>query len=117
MLFARIVRPARPFSNVVSLPELKLQGATLVRDGSFVGVLAEREELAIAAAAKLRAKALWKETPVPEDFHGWLRQNVTSRTILKRSREVLHRGKASGPPIRSRSSRTPRSGPPARSPG
>ncbi|MFL6564709.1 MAG: molybdopterin cofactor-binding domain-containing protein [Burkholderiales bacterium] len=83
MLFARIVRPARPFSNVVSLPELKLEGATLVRDGSFVGVLAEREELAIAAAAKLRAKALWKETPVPEDFHGWLRQNVTSRTILK----------------------------------
>jgi CO/xanthine dehydrogenase Mo-binding subunit len=54
-----------------------------VRDGSFVGVLAEREELAIAAAAKLRAKAVWKESPVPEDFHGWLRQNVTSRTILK----------------------------------
>ena len=55
----------------------------LVRDGSFVGVLAEREELAIAAAAKLRAKAVWKESPVPEDFHGWLRQNVTSRTVLK----------------------------------
>jgi CO/xanthine dehydrogenase Mo-binding subunit len=83
MLFARIVRPSRPFSSLISLPELKLEGATLVRDGSFVGVLAEREELAIAAAAKLRAKAAWKETPVPEDFHGWLRQNVTSRTILK----------------------------------
>jgi CO/xanthine dehydrogenase Mo-binding subunit len=83
MLFARIVRPSRPFSNLVSLPELKLEQAIVVRDGSFVGVLAEREELAIAAAAKLRAKAVWKETPVPEDFHGWLRQNVTSRTILK----------------------------------
>ena len=83
MLFARIVRPSRPFSNLVSLPELKLAGAIVVRDGSFVGVLAEREELAIAAAAKLRAKAVWKESPVPEDFHGWLRRNVTSRTILK----------------------------------
>ena len=83
MLFARIVRPSRPFSSLTSLPELKLEGAALVRDGSFVGVLAEREELAIAAAAKLRAKAVWKESPVPENFHGWLRQNVTSRTILK----------------------------------
>ena len=83
MLFARIVRPSRPFSSLLSLPELNLEGAILVRDGSFVGVLAEREELAIAAAAKLRAKAVWKESPVPEDFHGWLRQNVTSRTILK----------------------------------
>jgi len=83
MLFARVVRPSRPFSNLVSLPELKLEQAIVVRDGSFVGVLAEREELAIAAATKLRTKAVWKESPVPEDFHGWLRQNVTSRTILK----------------------------------
>src|SRR5207344_717385 len=62
---------------------LKLEQAIVVRDGSFVGVLAEREELAIAAATKLRTKAVWKELPVPEDFHGWLRENVTSRTILK----------------------------------
>jgi CO/xanthine dehydrogenase Mo-binding subunit len=83
MLFARILRPSRPFSYLISLPEEKLEGATLVRDGSFVGVLAEREELAIAAAAKLRAKAVWRETPVPEDFHGWLRKNVTQRSVLK----------------------------------
>jgi CO/xanthine dehydrogenase Mo-binding subunit len=83
MLFARIVRPSRPFSSLLSLPELKVEDATLVRDGSFVGVLAEREELAIAAAAKLRAKAAWNETPVPEDFHGWLRENVTQRSVLK----------------------------------
>ena len=67
MLFARIVRPSRPFHALASLPDLKLEGITLVRDGSFVGVLTEREELAIAAAAKLRAKATWKEAPVPED--------------------------------------------------
>jgi CO/xanthine dehydrogenase Mo-binding subunit len=96
MLFARIVRPSRPFSNLVSLPELKLEGAIVVRDGSFVGVLAEREELAIAAAAKLRAKAVWKESPVPEDFHGWLRQNVTSRTILKEVQGTPPPGKAIG---------------------
>jgi CO/xanthine dehydrogenase Mo-binding subunit len=84
MLFARIVRPSRPFSRLEALPPSgDVDGVTVVRDGSFVGVLAEREELAIAAAAKLRAKALWKESPVPEDFHGWLRDNVTQRSVLK----------------------------------
>ena len=83
MLFARIVRPSRPFSTLQSLPELDLKEVKLVRDGSFVGVLAEREELAIAAAAKLKAKAVWKDAPVPDDFHAWLRENVTERSVLK----------------------------------
>ncbi|HEY7241274.1 MAG TPA: molybdopterin cofactor-binding domain-containing protein [Burkholderiales bacterium] len=84
MLFARIVRPSRPFSKLEALPPLgTVDGVSVVQDGSFVGVLAEREELAIAAAARLRAKAVWKETPVPEDFHGWLRENVTQRSVLK----------------------------------
>jgi CO/xanthine dehydrogenase Mo-binding subunit len=83
MLFARIVRPARPFLKLISIEDLKLEGVTVVRDGSFVGVLAEREELAIAAAAKLKAKAVWKETPLPENFHAWLRKNVTERSVLK----------------------------------
>jgi nicotinate dehydrogenase subunit B len=78
-----VVRPSRPFSKLRSLPDQKFDGVSIVRDGSFVGVLAEREELAVAAAAKLRAKAVWEETPVPEDFHGWLRQNVTERSTIK----------------------------------
>jgi nicotinate dehydrogenase subunit B len=86
MLFGRIVRPSRPFSRLKSLPEHKLEGATLVRDGSFVGVLAEREELAIAAAAKLRGRAIWEETAVPEDYSAWLRQNVTERSVIKETR-------------------------------
>jgi CO/xanthine dehydrogenase Mo-binding subunit len=83
MLFGRVVRPSRPFSKLKSFPEEKLEGVTLVRDGSFLGVLSEREEQAIAAAAKLRAKAVWEETPVPEDFHAWLRKNVTERSVIK----------------------------------
>jgi CO/xanthine dehydrogenase Mo-binding subunit len=55
----------------------------VVRDGSFVGVLAEREEAAIAAAAKLRAGAAWEEAPVPQDYHAWLRANVSERVVLK----------------------------------
>src|SRR5919106_4503014 len=51
MLHARVVRPNKAFKRLVSVPELA--GVKVVRDGSFLGVLAEREEDAIAAAAKL----------------------------------------------------------------
>lgn len=89
MLHARIVRPSRPFKSLKSLEEPKIDGVTLVRDGSFVGVLAEREEAAIAAATQLRAKAQWEEAPVPEDFHAWLRQNVSERVITKEARSEV----------------------------
>ncbi len=82
-LHARIVRPSRPFTKLRSLEDTNLKDAKLVRDGSFVGVLAEREEAAIAAAASLRAKAVWEEAPVPEDYHAWLRQTASERVVLK----------------------------------
>jgi CO/xanthine dehydrogenase Mo-binding subunit len=81
MLFGRIVRPSRPFKRLLKLEEI--EGVSIVRDGSFVGVLAEREEAAIAAAAKLRAGAVWEDAPVPEDYHAWLRANVSERVVLK----------------------------------
>ena len=78
MLHARIVRPPHGFTKLISLGQAS--GATVVRDGSFLGVLAEREEDAIAAAAKLRAKCQWESAPtVPDDIHGWLKQHVTER--------------------------------------
>ncbi|MGH8669809.1 MAG: molybdopterin cofactor-binding domain-containing protein [Burkholderiales bacterium] len=83
MLFGRVVRPSRPFTKLLQMHSPKIEGVSLVRDGSFVGVLAEREEAAIAAAAKLRAKAVWEDAPVPQDYHAWLRDNVSERVVLK----------------------------------
>jgi len=81
MLHGRVVRPPHGFSKLTSVP---LADATLVRDGSFLGVLAEREESAIAAAAKLRAKCTWEAAPpVPADIHAWLKQHVAERNIAK----------------------------------
>jgi len=76
MLHARVVRPSHGFTRLTSVETL--QGPfTVVRDGSFVGVLAEREEQAIAAAAKLRAKCTWEmSAPVPDDIHAWLKQRA-----------------------------------------
>jgi CO/xanthine dehydrogenase Mo-binding subunit len=82
MLHARVVRPSRPFRSLKELGETK-RDATVVRDGNFVGVLAEREEAAIAAAKELREKSIWEEAPVPEDFHAWLRDNVSDRVVTK----------------------------------
>jgi nicotinate dehydrogenase subunit B len=83
MLHGRVVRPSYGFSKLASLADIPA-GVWLVRDGSFVGVLAEREEDAIAAAAKLRAKSTWQAAQaLPQDIHAWLRQHVAERNIAK----------------------------------
>ncbi|HEX6411828.1 MAG TPA: molybdopterin cofactor-binding domain-containing protein [Burkholderiales bacterium] len=82
MLHARVVRPSKAFKRLLTVPDVP--GVKVVRDGSFLGVLAEREEEAIAAAAKLRAKCTWEEgPPVPDDMPTWLKAHVTERIISK----------------------------------
>src|SRR5882672_2067289 len=80
MLHARILRPPRPFAKLVSIPD----HPGLVRDGSFAGVLAEREEDAIEAARKLRAKAVWSDGPaMPRDIYAWLKDHVAESKVAK----------------------------------
>ena len=94
MLFGRIVRPNKPFSKLLSI-DGTLPGVSIVRDGSFVGVLAEREEDAIKAAAKLKAKATWSDGPrVPDDFHGWLKEHVAERHPAKEQSDPAARARA-----------------------
>ena len=94
MLHARVVRPNRSFSSLLSL-DSTVKNATVVRDGNFVGVLAEREEDAIAAAAKLKAKATWSDGPrVPEDFHGWLKEHVAERHPAKEQPDPAAKARA-----------------------
>ncbi len=82
MLHARVVRPSKAFKRLLTVPDVP--GVKVVRDGSFLGVLGEREEEAIAAAAKLRAKCTWEEgPPVPDDMPTWLKAHVTERIISK----------------------------------
>ena len=82
MLHARVVRPSRAFKRLVSVPDVS--GVTVVRDGSFLGVLAEREEHAIAAATKLREKCTWEEgAAAPDEMRAWLKTHVTERIISK----------------------------------
>jgi len=80
MVHARVLRPPRPYAKLVSIPE----HPGLVRDGNFAAVLAPREEDAIEAAKKLRAKAVWSDGPrMPEDIYGWLKGHATENNVAK----------------------------------
>ena len=65
MLHARVVRPEMDSARLAAV-ETEVVGAmdgvvAVVRDGSFLAVVAEREEQAVAAADTLRANATWEQ--------------------------------------------------------
>ena len=83
MLHARVARPPHAFSKLLSIDTSSVK-ESVIRDGSFLGVLAEREEDAIAAAKKLRANAVWQNAPaVPDDFFGFLKNHVAEHNVAK----------------------------------
>ena len=86
MLFGRTVRPPHSFAKLSALDEGKarsMPGVTIVRDGSFVGVLAEREETAIAAQRVLRQAAAWEKLPsLPQDIHAWLKDHAVEHRVI-----------------------------------
>jgi CO/xanthine dehydrogenase Mo-binding subunit len=67
MLFGRVVRPPGPAARLASVDlesVRSLRGVVaVVRDGSFLGLVAEREEQAVWARERLRDAATWSETP------------------------------------------------------
>ncbi len=80
MLHGRVLRPPSPGATLVSLdeaPTAAMPGVVaVVRDGSFAGVIAEREETALAALERLRRGARWNEKPsLPDEARlgDWLR--------------------------------------------
>ena len=80
MVHARILRPPRPFAKLVSIPD----HPGLIRDGNFAAVLASREEDAIEAAKKLRAKALWSDgAKMPADIYAWLKAQPAENNVTK----------------------------------
>ncbi|HEX6841091.1 MAG TPA: molybdopterin cofactor-binding domain-containing protein [Stellaceae bacterium] len=80
MLFGRIVRPPNYAAQLVSLDETKVKQmpgvVAVVRDGRFLGVMAEREEQAIAARDALSDAARWsneQSLPPAENIYQYLK--------------------------------------------
>ncbi|MDA1090593.1 MAG: molybdopterin-dependent oxidoreductase [Proteobacteria bacterium] len=66
MVHARVVRPPHSLARLQDLDEAPVRAMTgviaVVRDGSFLAVVCEREEQAVWAAARLAEAAVWDES-------------------------------------------------------
>ncbi len=71
MLHGRVVRPPNYGAKLEAIDEAKIKAmpgvVAMVRDGSFLGVIAEREEQSIKASEALRAAARWTPGPALPD--------------------------------------------------
>ncbi|MEV4318965.1 molybdopterin cofactor-binding domain-containing protein [Actinocrispum sp. NPDC049592] len=65
MLYGRVVRPPSPGAVLRELDTSPAKGlpdvVDIVRDGSFIGIIAAHEESAVAGAELLRANSVWDE--------------------------------------------------------
>ena len=76
MAYGRVVRPPARAADLTGLAGLDLGRETvLVRDGSFLGVVAETDRAALRAARRVARAARWRTTPSlpdPRDLRGFL---------------------------------------------
>lgn len=84
MLHGRVARPPSYGAKLVALDEAEVRGmpgvVTVVRDGSFAGVVAEREDQAIRALNRMKRIARWEERAA-------LPENTDPRFLLKEKTE------------------------------
>ena len=88
-VYGRVVRPpsrGARLRDVDTGPALALPGVvTVVRDGQFLGVIAEREEAAVRAAERLRADAAWERRatlPDEDDLPAFLVSAAADTSVL-----------------------------------
>jgi nicotinate dehydrogenase subunit B len=76
MLYGRVIRPPAPAASLAGLGDPPLPGGVvIVRDGSFLGVVAPSDRAAVASARAVAQAARWEETPsLPDerDLKGFL---------------------------------------------
>jgi CO/xanthine dehydrogenase Mo-binding subunit len=89
MLHGRVLRPPSPGAILLQLDETPIRGlqgvVDIVRDGSFVGVLAESEGSADAAVRKLGARATWREdATLPDEgaLREWLKSQPAEASVV-----------------------------------
>ncbi len=82
MLFGRVIRPPAPAATLDGVPDADLPAGVVaqVRDGSFLGVIAESDRVAVAAAERLAQAARWtarESLPDEDDLKGFLLSQPT----------------------------------------
>ncbi|HET7362845.1 MAG TPA: molybdopterin cofactor-binding domain-containing protein [Burkholderiales bacterium] len=87
MVHARVVRPPSYGAKLKSIevePVAKMAGVIkIVRDGSFLAVIAAREWTAVQSMRALRAQAKWEETAkLPRDIYATLPRLQSQDTVI-----------------------------------
>ncbi len=93
MLHGRVLKPPSPWAQLAALDESAARSISgvvaVVRDGSFVGVVAETEVRADSALEKLSPAASWRSgdaLPDETDLRAWIkRQPVETTSISERT--------------------------------
>jgi CO/xanthine dehydrogenase Mo-binding subunit len=88
-LFGRVVRPPSRGARLLNVDETRVRAVPgvveVVRDGDFIGLVAEREDVAMQAVDLLAAGCTWKQEPSLPDQHelaDYLRTAPAERTVL-----------------------------------
>lgn len=99
MLHARLVRPPSYDAMLIELSpahQTEIQAMpgvhTLLVSGRYVGVCAEREEQAIAAAERIRQYIIWQEPanlPSEQEGQAWLRTLPSTDSVVDASPEQI----------------------------
>lgn len=89
VLHGRVLRPSGPGAQLVALDETAARAVDpsvrVVRDGSFAGVVAATEVLALRALEALRKGAVWQDGPQLPDFHAlkdWIRSRPVETIVI-----------------------------------
>ena len=94
LLYGRVVRPPPPQRALVHFEDTRargLPGVLVVRDGNFVGVVAEREEMAVRAVDCLNEDCRWADAMVPPfDAAGvWLKTHAGPAEVVLEQGQAL----------------------------
>ncbi len=101
MSHGRVVRPPSPGARLASLPGVDLPAdVRLVRDGSFLGVVAGTERAAVRAAEAVRGAATWSERETLPD------EDSLASYLRSSPREVVAVTESGRPPARNAVRRT-----------
>jgi CO/xanthine dehydrogenase Mo-binding subunit len=99
MAHGRVARPPHYGAQLLAADEARVRSMpgiiAVVRDGSFLGVVAQREEQAIKAAEALSASAKWKSGPAlpdPDRLYEHLKSLPTEDSVLSSKEAPLPAG-------------------------
>jgi CO/xanthine dehydrogenase Mo-binding subunit len=92
LLYGQVVRPPSRGARLKGFDENHVRAVpgvvTIIRDGDFLALIAERPEVALRARSLLQESAAWDETPTlpdPADLPGYLRSAAAKTTVLAES--------------------------------